>query len=87
MIEGVSFGVLAIEKGTRDMEMTGRFLAVVAKHDPKATSKLAATMKVEAANDASHDDADWQQLLADDPAYIEWIERLAEEEDYRHARW
>lgn len=87
MIESVSFRLLVIDKGTREMELTGRFIAIAAKHDASMEAKLAGTMNVEAANDASYDDADWQQLLANDPAYIEWIERLAEEEDYRHARW
>lgn len=70
------------------MDMTGRHLAVVLKHDAKLEARLAATISTgDAANDTSYADADWQDLLANDPAYIEWIERQAEEEDYRNARW
>lgn len=77
-------GMLAItEKGremaTNELEMTGRFLAIAMKNDPKILAGATAAL--------ADDDHNWQDVLADDPAYIEWLEAQAEMEDYRHARW
>ena len=60
------------------------FAAMVLKHDPVAVMKLACATDAPAANDPSFD---WQAELANDPGYLAWLDREAEIEDYRHARW
>lgn len=59
-------------------DQTAQFAAIVLKHDPKMLAR-AATHISEPFN--------WQAELDNDPEYPEWLEREAEMENMRHARW
>lgn len=60
------------------MTNTQKMAALVLNHDPSALTKLAMALPV--AND------DWQDELANDPAYEKWIEECALADGFRHAR-
>jgi hypothetical protein len=63
------------------MTDTMKLAALVLNHDPSALAKLVVALP--AAND---DSFDWQDELANDPAYEKWVNEMAMAEDFRNCR-